>query len=232
MGLSVPQAILIIVVSSILIALFSTIIAWVGLKWHIGFTVQNRYSWGMRGSFIPLLQRILLNFIWNAVQCKQSQHIGEPRIMMLIQVRLEWRPSGCCMLDCDMAFLRTHAEYLQPELPCYDRPVCRIRSVLVLFYTILVAAARKVQDSVPHSLHMVRRWHVGMDDLGSDNCQRRGPSLERGSDNPFRFTLEHVMAHHGWHKPDHRRSCCWYHQRQRLLALCTFKKAIYLRHYR
>ncbi|CAN9342399.1 unnamed protein product [Alternaria alternata] len=69
MGLSVPQAILIIVVSSILIALFSTTIAWVGLKWHIGFTVQNRYSWGMRGSFIPLLQRILLNFIWNAVQC-------------------------------------------------------------------------------------------------------------------------------------------------------------------
>ncbi|OWY50105.1 NCS1 nucleoside transporter family protein-like protein [Alternaria alternata] len=68
-GLSVPQAILIIVVSSILIALFSTTIAWVGLKWHIGFTVQNRYSWGMRGSFIPLLQRILLNFIWNAVQC-------------------------------------------------------------------------------------------------------------------------------------------------------------------
>jgi NCS1 family nucleobase:cation symporter-1 len=72
MGLSVPQAMLVIVVSRILIALFSTIIAWAGLKWHIGFTVQNRYSWGMRGSFIPLLQRILLNFIWNAVQCKFS----------------------------------------------------------------------------------------------------------------------------------------------------------------
>jgi len=53
----------------LLIAFFSTLIAWVGLKWHIGFTVQNRYSWGMRGSFIPLSQRILLNFIWNAVQC-------------------------------------------------------------------------------------------------------------------------------------------------------------------
>lgn len=70
MGLSVPQAMLIIVVSRILIAGFSTLIAWIGLKWHIGFTVQNRYSWGMRGSFIPLLQRIMLNFIWNAVQCK------------------------------------------------------------------------------------------------------------------------------------------------------------------
>ncbi|KAF1942598.1 hypothetical protein EJ02DRAFT_162872 [Clathrospora elynae] len=69
MGLSVPQAMAIIVVSRIIIALFSTLIAWAGLKWHIGFTVQNRYSWGMRGSFIPLSQRILLNFIWNAVQC-------------------------------------------------------------------------------------------------------------------------------------------------------------------
>lgn len=40
MGLSVPQAMLIIVVSRILVALFSTMIAWIGLKWHIGFTVQ------------------------------------------------------------------------------------------------------------------------------------------------------------------------------------------------
>ncbi|KAF2831321.1 hypothetical protein CC86DRAFT_137727 [Ophiobolus disseminans] len=69
MGLSVPQAMLIIVISRILIALFSTLVAWIGLTWHIGYTVQNRYSWGMRGSYIPLLQRILLNFIWNAVQC-------------------------------------------------------------------------------------------------------------------------------------------------------------------
>ncbi|KAF2035817.1 hypothetical protein EK21DRAFT_53812 [Setomelanomma holmii] len=69
MGLSVPQSMLIIVISRIMIALFSTIIAWIGLKWHIGFTIQNRYSWGMRGSYIPLSQRVLLNFIWNAVQC-------------------------------------------------------------------------------------------------------------------------------------------------------------------
>jgi NCS1 family nucleobase:cation symporter-1 len=70
MGLSVPQAMLIIVISRILIVGFSTLVAWIGLKWHIGFTVQNRYSWGLRGSYIPLLQRILLNFIWNAVQCR------------------------------------------------------------------------------------------------------------------------------------------------------------------
>jgi cytosine/uracil/thiamine/allantoin permease len=70
MGLSVPQAMVVIVVGRLLIAGFSTLVAWAGLKWHIGFTVQNRYTWGMKGSYIPLLQRILLNFIWNAVQCR------------------------------------------------------------------------------------------------------------------------------------------------------------------
>jgi nucleobase:cation symporter-1, NCS1 family len=60
---------MIIVIGKALIAGFSTLIAWCGLKWHIGFTIQNRFTWGMRGSYIPLLQRILLNFIWNAVQC-------------------------------------------------------------------------------------------------------------------------------------------------------------------
>ncbi|KAF2488825.1 uracil permease [Lophium mytilinum] len=69
LGLSVGQSMLIIVVGRLLIAMFSTLIAWCGLEWHIGFTVQNRYTWGMRGSYIPLLQRILLNFIWTAVQC-------------------------------------------------------------------------------------------------------------------------------------------------------------------
>ncbi|KAF3056241.1 Thiamine transporter THI72 [Daldinia childiae] len=68
-GLSVPQAMLIIVVGRLLITAFATLIAWCGIQWHVGFTVQNRFTWGMRASYIPLLQRILLNFIWNAVQC-------------------------------------------------------------------------------------------------------------------------------------------------------------------
>ncbi|KAI5927569.1 uracil permease [Camillea tinctor] len=68
-GLSVGQAMMIIVIGRALIVSFSTLIAWCGIRWHIGFTVQNRYTWGLRASYIPLLQRILLNFIWNAVQC-------------------------------------------------------------------------------------------------------------------------------------------------------------------
>ncbi|VUC20526.1 unnamed protein product [Clonostachys rosea] len=68
-GLSVGQAMAIIVVSRFIVSLFACIIAWCGLTWHIGFTIQNRFTWGMRGAYIPLLQRCLLNFIWNAIQC-------------------------------------------------------------------------------------------------------------------------------------------------------------------
>lgn len=63
-GLSVAQSMVVIVLGRLLICLFSTLIAWCGLTWHIGFTIQNRFSWGLRASYIPLLQRILLNFIW------------------------------------------------------------------------------------------------------------------------------------------------------------------------
>ncbi|KAI1851350.1 hypothetical protein JX265_000416 [Neoarthrinium moseri] len=68
-GLSVGQSMAIVVISRALCTLFAVLVAWCGLTWHIGFTVQNRYTWGMRGSYIPLLQRILLNFIWCAIQC-------------------------------------------------------------------------------------------------------------------------------------------------------------------
>ncbi|WDK15240.1 NCS1 nucleoside transporter [Colletotrichum graminicola] len=68
-GLSVGQAMAVIVVSRALCCLFAIFVAWCGLTWHIGFTVQNRYTWGFRASYIPSLQRILLNFIWTALQC-------------------------------------------------------------------------------------------------------------------------------------------------------------------
>lgn len=67
-GLSVGQAMAIIVIARLVVSLFSIVVGWCGLTWHIGFSVQNRFTWGMRGSYIPLLQRCLLNFIWNALQ--------------------------------------------------------------------------------------------------------------------------------------------------------------------
>lgn len=67
-GLSVGHAMAIIVVSRFLVSFFSCVIAWCGLTWHIGFTVQNRFTWGLRGAYIPLIQRSLLNFVWSAIQ--------------------------------------------------------------------------------------------------------------------------------------------------------------------
>lgn len=72
-GLSVGQAMAVIIISRAVITVFACFVAWCGLTWHIGFTIQNRFTWGMRGSYIPLLQRVLLNFIWNAVQSKQTK---------------------------------------------------------------------------------------------------------------------------------------------------------------
>ncbi|KAI0029783.1 permease for cytosine/purines, uracil, thiamine, allantoin-domain-containing protein [Vararia minispora EC-137] len=68
-GLSVKQSMAVIVVSNVIITMFTSFCAWCGLTYHIGFTIQNRYSWGMRGSYIPLIQRVMLNFIWTAIQC-------------------------------------------------------------------------------------------------------------------------------------------------------------------
>jgi len=85
----------VIVVARALIAFFSTLVAWCGLKWHIGFTIQNRYTWGMRGSYIPLLQRILLNFIWCAVQCKICTSVPRARFFTDAIFRLEWRKTSC-----------------------------------------------------------------------------------------------------------------------------------------
>ena len=44
--LSVGQAMAVIIVSRFVIMIGSFTIAWAGLKFHIGYTVQNRYSWG------------------------------------------------------------------------------------------------------------------------------------------------------------------------------------------
>ncbi|KAL1689819.1 permease for cytosine/purines, uracil, thiamine, allantoin-domain-containing protein [Schizophyllum commune] len=68
-GLSVGQSMGVIIVSRAIVCLFASLVAWCGLRWHVGFTIQNRFSWGMRGSYIPLIQRVMLNFIWNAIQC-------------------------------------------------------------------------------------------------------------------------------------------------------------------
>lgn len=49
----------------VFIAIFN---GWVGAEWHIGFPVISRYVWGMYGSYVILIQRILLSCVWMACQ--------------------------------------------------------------------------------------------------------------------------------------------------------------------
>lgn len=37
-----------------------------GAKWHVGFPMWNRVVWGMRASYFPLINRVILSFTWCA----------------------------------------------------------------------------------------------------------------------------------------------------------------------
>lgn len=38
----------------------------VGAKWHVGFPMWNRVVWGMKASYFPLANRIVLSFTWSS----------------------------------------------------------------------------------------------------------------------------------------------------------------------
>lgn len=39
-----------------------------GEKHHIGFTVSSRFSWGMRGSYFPVVLRVFVACMWFGMQ--------------------------------------------------------------------------------------------------------------------------------------------------------------------
>ncbi|EEP81167.1 predicted protein [Uncinocarpus reesii 1704] len=67
-GLSVWQTVIAVVVGKLIIALVAVFNGFVGAEWHIGFPVFSRVVWGIYGSYVALLQRILLSVVWFAVQ--------------------------------------------------------------------------------------------------------------------------------------------------------------------
>lgn len=68
LGLSVWEAMIVTIIAKILISLVAILNGWLGALWHVGFTVGNRSVWGMRGSYIALLQRIMLVMVWYGSQ--------------------------------------------------------------------------------------------------------------------------------------------------------------------
>jgi NCS1 family nucleobase:cation symporter-1 len=67
-GLSVWQAVIATIIGKVIIALVAIFNGHVGAKWHIGFPVISRYIWGPYGSYLAIVQRIILSIVWFSVQ--------------------------------------------------------------------------------------------------------------------------------------------------------------------
>jgi nucleobase:cation symporter-1, NCS1 family len=82
LGLSVGQAMGIVVCAAVIVAFLAVGAGWMGSHQHLGFTVVSRRfnllllwyhasfsdmacsSWGMRGAFWPVLNRVVVGCIW------------------------------------------------------------------------------------------------------------------------------------------------------------------------
>lgn len=53
-----------VVVDGVLTGLLAVACGWMGNVHHIGYTVASRSSWGMRGSYFPVVLRTFVGFLW------------------------------------------------------------------------------------------------------------------------------------------------------------------------
>ncbi|KAL2000405.1 hypothetical protein VTN02DRAFT_3170 [Thermoascus thermophilus] len=67
-GLNPRQAIGCVAAGGIITGLLAVACGWMGEKHHIGFTVASRFSWGMRGSYFPVIMRIFVACMWFGMQ--------------------------------------------------------------------------------------------------------------------------------------------------------------------
>lgn len=68
LGLNAQQAIGCVVGVAIISALIAVLAGWPGSHVYLGFTVLSRASWGMRGGFWPVLNRIVTACVWMGIQ--------------------------------------------------------------------------------------------------------------------------------------------------------------------
>ncbi|CCH41922.1 putative membrane protein [Wickerhamomyces ciferrii] len=68
LGLNVWQSMICIILAKFLIFGIALSHGWGGAVWHVGYPVYGRYTFGMLGSFLALIQRIVLCCVWYSVQ--------------------------------------------------------------------------------------------------------------------------------------------------------------------
>lgn len=183
---------MVIVVGKLLVTFFSTLIAWCGLRWHIGFTVQNRYTWGLRGSYIPLLQRILLNFIWCAIQCEYAMQTDESTTNQLR--RLERRSVDSSMYHSDMAVLCEDAQYATIIHANHDISIRWLRPVLGLVSPFPVRPTREIPTALLGHVNILWSGHAQYDDLVAIRGQRCRAALDDRANYSGELILEPPLA--------------------------------------
>ncbi|ORX40323.1 NCS1 nucleoside transporter family [Kockovaella imperatae] len=68
LGLTVGQSMAVAVIGNLLVATCVVLTGLVGARWHVGFPMWNRMTWGLWGSLFPLANRIILSFTWSSTQ--------------------------------------------------------------------------------------------------------------------------------------------------------------------
>lgn len=67
-GLNVWQSMICVIIAKCIIFAVAFSHGWAGAVWHIGYPVYSRFTFGMWGSYLALVQRIVLCCVWYAVQ--------------------------------------------------------------------------------------------------------------------------------------------------------------------
>ncbi|KAF2770845.1 hypothetical protein EJ03DRAFT_269933 [Teratosphaeria nubilosa] len=79
-GLNCQQALGAIAIGSILVSPLVIACGWMGERHHIGFTVASRFTFGMYGSYFPVLIRLFTTCFWDGLQ---AYYGGQATAVML-----------------------------------------------------------------------------------------------------------------------------------------------------
>ncbi|KAL1858723.1 hypothetical protein VTK73DRAFT_7809 [Phialemonium thermophilum] len=68
LGLNVWQSVVCTIVARVIQLAIVLTLGWAGGVWHISYTVQSRYVFGIWGSMVPILLRVCVTCVWYGIQ--------------------------------------------------------------------------------------------------------------------------------------------------------------------
>ncbi|CDK28780.1 unnamed protein product [Kuraishia capsulata CBS 1993] len=68
LGLNVWQSMLTVIIGNTMVGIICVMTGYPGAKWHVGFPILQKAHWGVFGGIFPLVNRIILSFIWYSTQ--------------------------------------------------------------------------------------------------------------------------------------------------------------------